>query len=107
MYYADPDGNQLEFQVDCLRPTEESNAYIRGPSFSINPDGVEFDPDDWLAQLAAGAPLSGLFSCVVYTSRFPRFGRPEYGLNKALCSGRLKRYNQVCFRKFAVTLHRH
>jgi catechol-2,3-dioxygenase len=58
MYYADPDGNQLEFQVDCFASTEESNAYIRGPSFGINPVGVEFDPEDWLAQVEAGASLS-------------------------------------------------
>lgn len=58
MYYADPDGNQLEFQVDCFASTEESNAYIQGPSFSINPVGVEFDPEDWLARADAGTPLS-------------------------------------------------
>jgi catechol-2,3-dioxygenase len=58
MYYADPDGNQLEFQVDCFASTEESNAYIRGPSFSINPVGVEFDPEDWLNEARAGASLS-------------------------------------------------
>lgn len=55
MYYADPDGNQLEFQVDCFDTREQSNAYIRGPSFSINPVGVEFDPQDWIAQVRAGA----------------------------------------------------
>jgi catechol-2,3-dioxygenase len=58
LYYADPDGNQLEFQVDCFASTEESNAYIRGPSFSINPVGVEFDPEDWLTEARAGASLS-------------------------------------------------
>jgi catechol-2,3-dioxygenase len=58
MYYADPDGNQLEFQVDCFASAEESNAYIRGPGFSINPVGVEFDPEDWLTQAQAGAALS-------------------------------------------------
>jgi len=58
MYYADPDGNQLEFQVDCFTSSEESNAYIRGPSFSINPVGVEFDPEDWLTQVRTGASLA-------------------------------------------------
>lgn len=58
MYYADPDGNQLEFQVDCFASAEESNAYIRGPSFSINPVGVEFDPEDWLTRVRAGASLA-------------------------------------------------
>lgn len=58
MYYADPDGNQIEFQVDCFESKEESNAYICGPSFGINPVGVEFDPEDWLAQVRAGASFS-------------------------------------------------
>jgi catechol-2,3-dioxygenase len=58
MYYTDPDGNQLEFQVDCFESVEQSNAYIRGPGFGINPVGVEFDPEDWLAQVRAGASLS-------------------------------------------------
>jgi hypothetical protein len=35
--YADPDGNQLEFQVGCFASTAESNASIRSPSFSSNP----------------------------------------------------------------------
>jgi catechol-2,3-dioxygenase len=58
MYYADPDGNQLEFQVDSFATAEESNAYICSPDFSSNPVGVEFDPEDWLAQVRAGAELS-------------------------------------------------
>jgi catechol-2,3-dioxygenase len=57
MYYADPDGNQLEFQVDCFASAEQSNAYILGPGFGINPVGVEFDPEDWLTQVRAGASL--------------------------------------------------
>lgn len=58
LYYADPDGNQLEFQVDCFESAEQSNAYILGPSFGINPVGVEFDPEDWLTQVREGASLS-------------------------------------------------
>ncbi len=58
MYYSDPDGNQIEFQVDAFASDEESNAYISGPDFSVNPVGVEFDPEDWLAQVDAGASLA-------------------------------------------------
>ena len=58
MYYADADGNQPEFQVDCFESTAESNAYICGPSFSINPVGVEFEPEDWLTRVRAGASFS-------------------------------------------------
>jgi catechol-2,3-dioxygenase len=53
MYYADPDGNQMEFQVDSFGTNEETNAYMHGPHFSANPIGVEYDPDVWLARLRA------------------------------------------------------
>jgi catechol-2,3-dioxygenase len=58
MYYADPDGNQMEFQVDCFDTNEDSNAFMYGPGFTSNPIGVEFDPDEWLARLRDGAPTS-------------------------------------------------
>jgi catechol-2,3-dioxygenase len=58
MYYADPDGNQMEFQVDVFDSSEESMAYMCGPVMADNPVGVEYDPEDWLAQKRAGKPLS-------------------------------------------------
>ena len=58
MYYADPDGNQMEFQIDSYGSNDEANAFMHGPHFSANPIGVEFDPQDWLARLRAGTPAS-------------------------------------------------
>ena len=58
MYYGDPDGNQMEFQVDSYASSDEANAFMRGPGFSANPIGVEFDPEAWLARKKAGTPLS-------------------------------------------------
>ena len=58
MYYADPDGNQMEFQVDSFGSNDEANAYMEGPHFGANPIGVEYDPDAWLAKLRAGTPAS-------------------------------------------------
>ncbi|MCA0242601.1 MAG: VOC family protein [Proteobacteria bacterium] len=54
LYYGDPDGNQMEFQVDCFASHDEANAFMEGPHFSANPIGVEYDPDAWLARLRAG-----------------------------------------------------
>ena len=62
MYYADPDGNQMEFQIDVFPTAEELQAYISGPSFGANPIGVEFDPAEWLARLRAGTPASELIA---------------------------------------------
>ena len=57
MYYADPDGNQMEFQVDSFGSSEDANAFIDA-YFGANPIGVEYDPEDWLARLRVGAPES-------------------------------------------------
>lgn len=55
MYYADPDGNQMEFQVDCFNSNDDANAFMEGQHFAQNPIGVEFDPARWLERMAAGA----------------------------------------------------
>ena len=57
LYYADPDGNQMEFQVDSYKSGEEANAFINA-HWDANPIGVEFDPEAWLGQLRAGTPES-------------------------------------------------
>jgi catechol-2,3-dioxygenase len=58
MFYADPDGNQMEFLIDSYGSNEEVNAFMTGPHFAANPVSVEFDPEDWLARLRGGAPPS-------------------------------------------------
>lgn len=58
IYYADPDGNQMEFQVDCFASNDDANAFMAGPHFSANPIGVEYDPEEWLEKLRAGTPGS-------------------------------------------------
>ena len=59
LYYADPDGNQMEFQVDSFDTSDAANAFI-AEHWEENPLGVEFDPDDWLARLRDGTPESEL-----------------------------------------------
>lgn len=56
MYYADPDGNQMEFQVDAFASAEAANGYMLGPHFAANPIGVEYDPEEMLAAIRAGTP---------------------------------------------------
>lgn len=60
MYYKDPDGNQMEFQVDCFESSDESVRFMTGPVFGSNPVGVEYDPQDWLIKKRAGVPVSQL-----------------------------------------------
>lgn len=59
LYYADPDGNQLEFQIDLL-PMDEANAFMAGPAFADNPIGEPFDPEDLIARYRAGEPVESL-----------------------------------------------
>lgn len=56
LYYGDPDGNQMEFQIESYSTPEEANAFMAGPGYGQNPLGVEFDPADWLARLRGGTP---------------------------------------------------
>lgn len=56
MYYADPDGNQMEFQVDAFPTKDQCSEFMRGPINAENPVGVEYDPDDWAEKLNAGVP---------------------------------------------------
>jgi catechol-2,3-dioxygenase len=60
MYYADPDGNQMEFQVDVFNSSEEANDYMCGPITEANPIGVEYDPEDWRAHIQLGKPIADL-----------------------------------------------
>ncbi|MES2582924.1 MAG: VOC family protein [Pseudomonadota bacterium] len=54
LYYADPDGNQMEFQTDCFSSNADANRFMNGPHFETNPIGVEFDPEVIQARLALG-----------------------------------------------------
>ena len=57
LYYADPDGNLMEFQIDVLEP-DEANAFMAGPAFEANPVGERFDPDELLARWRAGQDIT-------------------------------------------------
>jgi hypothetical protein len=53
MYYQDPDGNKVELQVDNFDTPEEAESFMRGPLFTENPIGTDFDPDDWASEILA------------------------------------------------------
>ena len=58
-YYKDPDGNRMEFQVDCCT-AEEANALMLTDAFAANPVGVKIDPEALLAQYRSGMPTEKL-----------------------------------------------
>jgi catechol 2,3-dioxygenase len=54
-YYADPDGNNVELQVDCFGDWRKSKEWMRtSDEFKANPIGVFVEPDRIAADHAAG-----------------------------------------------------
>jgi catechol-2,3-dioxygenase len=60
LYYADPDGNQLELQVENYDSVEESAQFFFSDAFAENPIGVEFNPEELLQKIRAGVPEAEL-----------------------------------------------
>jgi len=60
MYYKDPDGNQVELQVDNFDTVEELHGWFHSKDFAANPIGIVFDPDDLAAKFHAGVPVEQL-----------------------------------------------
>jgi catechol-2,3-dioxygenase len=52
LYYADPDGNLMEFQIDVLDP-DSANDFMAGAAFEANPVGEPFSPDELAARWRA------------------------------------------------------
>ena len=62
LYYRDPDGNRMEFQVESFASAEEANAYMSSEAFAANPIGVPFDPEELAEQFRAGVPEARLLA---------------------------------------------
>ena len=62
LYYHDPDGNQVELQVDNFDSEDDLAAWFRSGAFASNPIGVEFDPAELAAKYEAGVPAADLLA---------------------------------------------
>jgi catechol-2,3-dioxygenase len=60
MYYRDPDGNQIELQIDNFNNEADLKAVFDTPAFAANVRGIDFDPDKLLALRQAGTPAGEL-----------------------------------------------
>jgi catechol-2,3-dioxygenase len=65
-YYRDPDGNQVETQVDALS-MEEADAFISGPLFAENPIGIDVDMDALVARWRNGESAASILAYVPVT----------------------------------------
>jgi catechol 2,3-dioxygenase-like lactoylglutathione lyase family enzyme len=54
LYYQDPDGNQLETQVDNYDDPDDATKFMASKEFMDNPVGVDFDPEEMIARLESG-----------------------------------------------------
>lgn len=54
IYYTDPDGNQIETQVDNFDTAEAANEFMASEAFAGNPVGTDFDPEELIKRLANG-----------------------------------------------------
>lgn len=60
LYYRDPDGNQVELQIDNFDSDDDLNAWMRSGAFAANPIGVEFDPAELSNKFEVGTPATEL-----------------------------------------------
>ncbi|KIX99715.1 uncharacterized protein Z520_04351 [Fonsecaea multimorphosa CBS 102226] len=54
MYYADPDGNKLESQVDNFDDPDEQRRFLTSTTFRENPVGTDFDPEELKRRVNSG-----------------------------------------------------
>ncbi|BDB28688.1 putative biphenyl-2,3-diol 1,2-dioxygenase III [Cupriavidus sp. TA19] len=55
LYYRDPEGNDIELQVDNYPDPADCAHFFHTETFASNPMGIEFDPDGLVAMWEAGA----------------------------------------------------
>ena len=60
MYFEDPDGLRVEFQVENFATKEELQGYMHSDAFASNPIGVNYDPDKLLARFENGDSIEEL-----------------------------------------------
>ena len=60
MYYADPDGNHVELQIDIFATPAETNDWLINSDFGTNPIGVKFDPAELISRYRSGEPADKL-----------------------------------------------
>lgn len=60
IYYEDPDGNQIETQVDNFATADEATQFMLSDKFSENPIGTDIDPEELIQKLRSGVSAEDL-----------------------------------------------
>ena len=82
MYYADPDDNQMEFQVETAAAQDQAGLSPEAKAKINGSVGVECDADDWLARLKSGTPEETLLVRTVHEPVSPLRGSFERGYRR-------------------------
>lgn len=59
LYYADPQGNHVELQVDNMS-MEHATDFMLSEKFLANPVGIPFDPEELIEQFESGVPVEAI-----------------------------------------------
>ncbi len=62
LYYQDPDGNQVELQIDNFDTREELDGWFRSGAFDSNPIGVTISFSDLISRYRGGVPTAVLLA---------------------------------------------
>jgi catechol-2,3-dioxygenase len=60
LYYRDPDGNGVEFNVENFETEKELKGWMHSDVFKANPVGVPFEPEELIARYEAGEAIEDL-----------------------------------------------
>jgi len=60
LYYSDPQGCRVEFQVENFKTKRELQDYMHSEAFAKNPIGMGFDPDVLVERYEKGDPIEEL-----------------------------------------------
>jgi catechol 2,3-dioxygenase-like lactoylglutathione lyase family enzyme len=60
IYYKDPDGNQIELQLNNFSTLQAAHEYFRSAAFASNPIGIEINPDELVERWKRGEPADAL-----------------------------------------------
>ncbi|KAL6243220.1 hypothetical protein RBB50_009771 [Rhinocladiella similis] len=72
IYYLDPDGNQLETQVDNFDTIEQVAQFLASKEFAQNPIGTDFDPEDLVKRLESGEDHGSIKKRIEIGQRFAK-----------------------------------
>lgn len=60
LYYTDPDGNDVELQVDRFENARDAQEWMKGAAFTANPIGIDFEVEELRQRLDAGEAFESI-----------------------------------------------